>query len=36
VVFEDGAIRVSGSDVLHANRVADMIVAQIQDKLARS
>jgi tape measure domain-containing protein len=35
VVFEDGAIRVSGSDVLNAQRTADILVAQIQDRLAR-
>nr|WP_276611860.1 tape measure protein [Kineococcus vitellinus] len=36
VIFEDGAIRVSGSDVLNAQRTADIIVRQIKGKLARA
>ena len=36
IVFQDGAIRVSGSDVLNAQATADILVQQIKDKLARN
>lgn len=36
VVFQDGAVRVSGTDVLNAQAVADAVVKQIQNKIARS
>jgi len=36
VVFQDGAIRVSGADVLNAQATADILVQQIKDKLARN
>lgn len=35
VVFQEGAIQVSGSDVLNAQRTADILVGQIQDRIAR-
>jgi hypothetical protein len=36
VVFEDGAIRISGTDVLNSQRVADILIEEIQTKIARS
>lgn len=36
VVFEDGSIRISGTDVLNNKRVADILVETIQNRLART